>query len=273
MPIRSDWVTYGEHSGYLAWPERAVLPLPALLVIQDVWGVDGHIEDVTNRLAAAGYAALAPDLYARHGERPAAWSRERADEAQAFVNTRPSMNWMDPNVRQVEISKLPPTQSRRVGETLDALFASLAGGTVQGEQHVKPLLAATRFLRQACPATLAQKVASVGFGMGGGLSALLACHDPELAGAVVFYGSSPPAELAKRIRCPVRGFHGSLDQRNNAAVAPFADAMKAAGTPFESQIYQGAMHGFFNDTRAAYDVRAARDAFARLLEFLRQVLA
>jgi carboxymethylenebutenolidase len=273
MLIRSEWVSYGEHSGYLAWPERAVLPLPALLVIQEVWGVSAHIEDVANRLAAAGYAALAPDLYARHGERPAAWSRERVAEAQAFVNTRPSMNWTDPNVRQVEIARLPETQRRRVDETMEALFASLAAGPVQGEQHAKALLAATRFLRRACPATLGQKVASVGFCMGGGLSALLACYDPDLAGAVIFYGSSPPAELALRIRCPVRGFYGSLDQRINATVTPFAETMKAAGTPFESQIYQGAMHGFFNDTRPAYDVRAARDSFARLLEFLRQVLA
>jgi dienelactone hydrolase len=33
------------------------------------------------------------------------------------------------------------------------------------------------------------------------------------------------------------------------------------------------MHAFFNDTRPAYDVRAARDSFARLLAFLRQTLA
>ena len=272
MPIRSEWVSYGEHSGYLAWPDRAVLPLPALLVIQEVWGVDAHIEDVANRLAAAGYAALVPDFYARHGERPAAWSRERVAEAQAFVNSRPSVNWTDPNVRQVEISKLPDTQRRRVDETMDALFAPLAAGAVQGEQQVKPALAATRFLHQACPMTLGQKVASVGFCVGGALSALLACHDPQLAGAVIFYGSSPPAELAKRIRCPVRGFYGSLDQRISDGVAPFAETLKDAGTSFEYQVYQGAMHGFFNDTRPAYDVRAARDSFARLLEFLRQVL-
>jgi carboxymethylenebutenolidase len=272
MPIRTEWVSYGEHSGYLAWPERAVLPLPAVLVIQEVWGVDAHIEDVANRLAAAGYAALAPDLYARHGERPAAWSRDRVTEAQAFVNTRPSMNWTDANVRQVEISRLPESKRRRVDETMDALFASLLAGPVPGDQHVKPLLAATRFLRQACPTTLGQKVASVGFCMGGGLSALLACHDPELVGAVIFYGLSPPAELARRIHCRVCGFYGSLDQRINASVPPFAETMKTTGTSFESQIYQGAMHGFFNDNRSAYDVRAARDSFARLLEFLRQVL-
>jgi carboxymethylenebutenolidase len=59
----------------------------------------------------------------------------------------------------------------------------------------------------------------------------------------------------------------------NAGVAPFAETLKDAGTSFEYQLYQGAMHGFLNDTRPAYDVRAARDAFARLLEFLRQILA
>ena len=273
MPIRSEWVSYGEHNGYLAWPERAVLPLPALLVIQEVWGVDAHIEDVANRLAAAGYAALAPDLYARQGERPAAWSRERVAEARAFVDTLPSVNWMDPNVRQGETASLPEAQRRRVAETMDAIFAPLATGPVPGEPHVKPLLAAIRFLRQACPITLAQKVASVGFCVGGGLSALLACHESALSGAVIFYGSSPPAELATRIRCPVRGFYGSLDQRINVGVASFAETLKDAGTSFEYQLYQGAMHGFFNDTRPAYDVRAARDSFARLLEFLRQTLA
>jgi carboxymethylenebutenolidase len=234
--------------------------------------VNAHLEDVANRLAAAGYASLAPDLYARHGERPAAWSRERVDEAQAFVNTRPSVNWTDPNVRQAEISKLPEGQRRRVDETMDALFAPLAAASAQGEPQVKSLLAATRFLRQACPMTLGQKVASVGFGMGGGLSALLACHDPDLAGAAIFYGVLPPAELAGRIRCPGRGFYGTLDQRINAGLASFAEGCKTGGSSFEYQLYQGAMQGFFNDTRAAYDVRAARDSFARLLEFLRQVL-
>jgi len=273
MPIRSEWVAFGEHNGYLAWPERAVLPLPALLVIQEVWGVNAHIEDVANRLAAAGYAALAPDLYARQGERPAAWSHDRVAEAQAFVNTRPSVNWIDPNVRQVEISKLPDPQRRRVAETMDALFAQPATGAVQGEQYSKMLLAATSFLGQACPMTLGQKVASIGFGMGGGLSALLACQAPSLAGAAIFYGISPPADLVKRIRCPLRGFYGTLDQRISAGVAAFAEVCKTTGTPFEYQIYQGVMHGFFDDTRAAYDVRAARDSFARLLEFLRQILA
>jgi len=68
-------------SAYLARPRPASGPLPAVVVIQEVWGVDGHIEDVTERLAAAGYMALAVDLYSAGGGRPAALTVERVDAA------------------------------------------------------------------------------------------------------------------------------------------------------------------------------------------------
>lgn len=38
---------------------------PALLVIMEVFGVNGHIKDVTQRFAGEGYVAAAPDLYYR----------------------------------------------------------------------------------------------------------------------------------------------------------------------------------------------------------------
>ncbi len=62
-------VTYGQSddqalSGFLALPE-ADGPLPGVVLIQEWWGLDGHIKAVANRLAGEGYAVLAPDLY--HG--------------------------------------------------------------------------------------------------------------------------------------------------------------------------------------------------------------
>ena len=39
----------------------------AVIVIQEAFGVNGHIEDVTRRFAAAGYHAAAPDLFHRAG--------------------------------------------------------------------------------------------------------------------------------------------------------------------------------------------------------------
>jgi carboxymethylenebutenolidase len=108
--------------------------------------------------------------------------------------------------------------------------------------------------------------------MGGGLSALLACHDETLSGAVMFYGSSPPADFVPAIACPVLGFYGSMDTRVNATLPGFAEAMKNAGRHFEHHTYEGAGHGFFNDSRLSYNADAARDAFFRTLAFFEKTL-
>jgi carboxymethylenebutenolidase len=51
----------GAEQGYLA--EAAVPSAPAIVVIQEWWGLQGQIKQVCDRLAAAGFHALAPDLY------------------------------------------------------------------------------------------------------------------------------------------------------------------------------------------------------------------
>ncbi|HEX8532289.1 MAG TPA: dienelactone hydrolase family protein [Cytophagales bacterium] len=51
----------GSASGYLAVPQSG--KGPGVVVIQEWWGLVDHIKDVCNRFAAAGFTALAPDLY------------------------------------------------------------------------------------------------------------------------------------------------------------------------------------------------------------------
>jgi carboxymethylenebutenolidase len=51
----------GTAHGYLATPPSG--SGPGVVVIQEWWGLTSHIADVTNRLAAEGFVALAPDLY------------------------------------------------------------------------------------------------------------------------------------------------------------------------------------------------------------------
>ena len=51
-------------SGYAAYPIKTG-PYPPLIVIQEWWGLDAHIQDITERLARVGFAVFAPDLY--HG--------------------------------------------------------------------------------------------------------------------------------------------------------------------------------------------------------------
>src|SRR5437879_11910573 len=54
----------GVASGYLVKPSAG--SGPGVLVIQEWWGLDSGIKEMANRLGAAGFVALAPDLY--HGE-------------------------------------------------------------------------------------------------------------------------------------------------------------------------------------------------------------
>ena len=51
-------------AGYIALPESG--SGPAVIIIQEWWGLVDHITDVADRFAAAGFVALAPDLY--HGQ-------------------------------------------------------------------------------------------------------------------------------------------------------------------------------------------------------------
>jgi carboxymethylenebutenolidase len=52
-------------AAYAAWPKQADATTPSVVVVMHVWGVDTSIRDVVRRFAAAGFGAIAPDLYAR----------------------------------------------------------------------------------------------------------------------------------------------------------------------------------------------------------------
>jgi dienelactone hydrolase len=65
-PPQPAWVTIPGDlpiPAFLALP--AVTPAPAVIVFQEIFGVNAHIRDVTQRLAAAGYVAIAPAIFQR----------------------------------------------------------------------------------------------------------------------------------------------------------------------------------------------------------------
>lgn len=67
MSVQSEMVEVpGGMPAFVARPEGG--PRPAVLVIQEAFGLNGHIKDVTQRIAGEGYVALAPDLYWRGGK-------------------------------------------------------------------------------------------------------------------------------------------------------------------------------------------------------------
>lgn len=269
MRLACEWIevpTGGATLGaFRVAPEPAGVALPAVVLIQEIWGVDEHIQDLAGRIAGAGYLVLAPDLYSLGG-RPAALEAPRVAAVKAFLDTIPPASWWDEAARAEALAALRADEGEPLAATFAALFARRDPPSL-----VAALRDAVSFLRADVGCT--GRVGSVGFCMGGGLSAQLACAEPELSAAVIFYGASPAPEDLAGLRCPVLGFYGGEDPRITATVPELAEAMERARKQYEWHVYAGAPHAFFNDTRRSYHVDAARDAWARLLGFFAEYLA
>jgi carboxymethylenebutenolidase len=118
------------------------------------------------------------------------------------------------------------------------------------------------------------KVATVGFCWGGGQSFRYATVRPDLAAAVVYYGTSPGLDALGAIRAPVLGLYGGDDARVNATVGPAAEKMKELGKTFIGHTYPGAGHGFLRaqDGRDGANLEASRKAWPATIGHLKKYL-
>lgn len=117
------------------------------------------------------------------------------------------------------------------------------------------------------------KIGAVGFCFGGGVANMLAVRlGADLSAAVPFYGGQPKAEDVPRIKAPLLLHYASLDTRVNAGWPAYEQALKANHITYTAHMYEGANHGFHNDTTPRYDEAAAKLAWKRTLEFLSRYL-
>ena len=210
-------------SGYFAPPE---VDGPAVVVIQEWWGLVPHIEELVDRLAGAGFCAIAPDLY--HGK-----TTSSPDDA---------------------------------GKMLMELDGERAGKEIAG--------AGSYLLGR--PECGSKKYGVIGFCMGGALAQYASTNDAERVGAAVsFYGGFKQVHPDwEKLEAPLLLIYGE----NDKAVPPetgqqLAAKLRALGKSVEVQIYPGANHAFFNDSRPeVYNEDAAADAWIRTLELLRRNL-
>ena len=142
------------------------------------------------------------------------------------------------------------------------------------DRAVRDLRAAFDYLA-ARPDVNPDKIGSIGWCMGGGLSLQLAINEPRLAACVVNYGSLPtdPQEIQK-IHAPVLGNFGGEDRGiPPSAVEAFQKAMEAANKPIDVKVYPGAGHAFENpNNKLGYREGDAQDAWARVLAFFNKTL-
>ena len=117
------------------------------------------------------------------------------------------------------------------------------------------------------------KTGTVGFCWGGRMVNLMAVNDPDLKAAVAYYGSQPEAADVPKIKAAVQLHYGGLDERINAGIPSYEEALKNANVSYELYTYDGAQHAFNNDTAPTrYNEVAAKLAWERTLAFFKKHL-
>jgi carboxymethylenebutenolidase len=215
-------------------PAAGERPAPAVLLFPAIAGVNDYILRVGARLAAAGFAALVLDYYARDGKAPDISTPEKIG---------------------IAVDSLPDT---RVLSDARAAIAAL-----RGRADVD-----------------SNRLAVLGFCIGGTYAYLTACETDGLAAAVDYYGSIryaatsankpvSPLDRAADLRAPLLAHYGSADRLISADdVSAFDDALRSHGRNYELFVYRGAPHAFDEDFRPVYRPVAAADAWQRTLTFL-----
>lgn len=111
-------------------------------------------------------------------------------------------------------------------------------------------------------------VGCVGFCWGGGMSNRLAVNVPALKAAVAFYGAQPGVEDVPKIKAAVQLHYAGLDERVNAGIPAYEEALKKNNIIYELFMYEGVNHAFHNNTSGArYNEGAATLAWKRTIEF------
>jgi carboxymethylenebutenolidase len=195
---------------------------PGVVVVQEIFGLNKHIEDVARRFALEGYMVVAPDALSPLGGWPG-----NDDEARAMM------------------------------QKLDY------------PKTVKDYTAAVKYLQTNPQST--GKVGVTGFCWGGGMSNQVAVNS-NVDAAAPFYGMQPKPEEAPKIKGALLIHYAGEDERINAGMAVYEEALKKAKVEYTQHIYPGTKHGFFNDTRQIFDEAAAKLAWERTLKFFAEKL-
>jgi carboxymethylenebutenolidase len=208
----------------------------AVVVLQEAFGVNDHIQDITNRFADAGYVGAAPHLFHRSGDPVLGYE---------------DMTEVIPYVMQLVVNELEAD--------LEATFEHLSGLGFEGK-HV----ATVGFCMGGSVAFLSASYWELGAAVsfyGGGIT----------QGR---FQMPPLLDMAPTLQTPWLGMFGDLDESIPInEVDALRDAAARASVPTEVVRYPDATHGFHCDARSSYHESSAKDAWKRTLEWLDQHMA
>jgi carboxymethylenebutenolidase len=128
----------GAVRAYVCEPKGGGAPRPVVIVVQEWWGLDDHIKDVTRRFAAEGYFAVAPDLYSRQGGKVA----KDPDSAAALMDGLKQPDGIDDLLSAINwIKTQSGAKATRIGVT----------GFCMGGSYATLLPCVTREIKAAAP--------------------------------------------------------------------------------------------------------------------------
>lgn len=208
-----------------------IAPVGGVVVVQEAFGLTGHIQRVCEALADAGYLAIAPALFHRCDDQTFRYTDY--DKLGPVIMTLTSQSIemdIDAAIAELIINGIP--------ETKIAIIGFCMGGSVTLETAARlPLAAAVTFYGGG--------VTEGRFGLRSGLK----------NGAL--------------LQTPWLGLYGDLDEHISSAEVEQL-RVAAATTSVDSEVvrYAEADHGFHCDERPSFHAESSSDAWIRVLEFL-----
>ncbi len=219
--------------GYLARPEGDEA-LPAVIVYMEIFGVNAHIREVTDRVAREGYVAIAPDYFHRTGP--------DVEYGYDDAGMAGGMKLLGALVADEMVSDanaaIAYLRSRDdvLGDRIGAMGFCIGG-------HMTYLT--------ACQTDIAASASFYGGGIAG----------PQGPGGAPSTVSLTPG-IKGRILCLFGGRDALIPPDQVAAIR---SALESAGTAHEIVVYDDADHGFHCDQRDSYNRDAAVDAWQRTM--------
>jgi len=229
-----------ELASYLAYP-KGEGPYPAVVVVQEIFGVNTHIREVTERIAKEGYVAIAPALFQRQAPGfETGYTPQDIEIGRDYAQqTKASELNGDIQATIDYLKQLPQVQKNAIG-----CIGFCFGGHVAYMAATLPDIKATASFYGAGIATRT---------FGGGPPTIT--RTPEITGTLyAFFGmedKSIPAEQVDQIEA-------ELDKNQ---------------IPHRVFRYDKADRGFFCDLRASYNPDAAADAWKQVKQLFQSKLA
>ncbi|RLJ80305.1 dienelactone hydrolase family protein [Pedobacter alluvionis] len=145
-------------------------------------------------------------------------------------------------------------------------------GKLDPEKNLQNYLKGLEYLRNRKDGN--GKVGCVGFCWGGGMANKLAVNDPKLQAAVAYYGAQANVADVPKIKASLMLHYGGLDERINAGIPAYEQALKENKIDYKIYIYDGVNHAFNNNTSPTrYNEAAAKLAWSRTIDLFKQKLA